>query len=426
MSAVRDTREFPTDLESEGALLGAILLRPSLMIDLIDTVEPGDFMKPLYGNIYGAMCEMHDVGAPVDAVTVKAHMGPLVTLGDLAELTINTPSVGSWRRYSERVIEMSRRRAMIRHYADLIDRAYQHGSDIDEILGDSDPANGNHLAAPRKAEIAGLYNVAEFLDRARENDLRKPWLIPHIMKPGWRIIVVAGEGVGKATLMRYLAVHAAAGRDPWRPEEFVDPRRVLYFDTENGEASIQHQIRIANRMPGTDVPRENPDFFHILHREGGVNLRDRRPRAEFEAVLQKVRPEIVFAGPLYKMFRKKPREDHEEAALEFTQIIDDLRVRYNFAIMLEAHAPKASGGGYRELSPTGSSVFMRWPEFGISLDVVGGATMTSDTYEIEVSRFRRDREIADWPQKLFRGKSQQYAWTPWHEYGRGTALRQLT
>lgn len=419
------TRAVPGDLDAEQALLGAILLRPSILLEIINTVDAGDFFKALNGNIYAAMCDMHAAGQPIDPITVKSYMGPGVSFEDLNALTVNTPSISSWKRYSERIIETSRRRMMIQHYAGLIDRTYTHGSDIEEIIGESDPAAMNRLVAPRGVQIAGLYNVADFLDQSIREANTKPWLIPHLFKPMWRCVVVAGEGVGKATLMRFLAVHAAAGRDWFDPSQFVEPVSCLYVDSENSVSAIAHQIRISNRMPGLDVPRENPEFLHIWHREGGMNLRDRRTRAEFEAVLQKTRPQMVFAGPLYKLFRRKPREDHEEAALEFTEIIDDLRVRYGFAIMLEAHAPKASGGGYREMSPTGSSLFMRWPEFGISLDVVGGATMDAQTYEIEVSRFRRDREVADWPQKLFRGKSNTRAFTGYWEHGKTTALRTM-
>lgn len=420
-----DTREVPCDLPAEQSLLGAALIRPSLMIDLINTVDAGDFMKAVHGNIYASMCDMHQAGQPIDAITVKGHMGPGVDMETLAELTAVTPSVSAWKGYADRIIETSRRRYMIQHYAELINRTYQHGSNIEDIIGESDPAAVNRLVAPRNIEVEGLFTLADFMDAAIREVDHKPFLVPHMIKAMWRVVIVAGEGVGKATLMRYIAVHAAAGRDLWQPDEFVDPVRCLYVDVENSASSILHQIRIANRTPGTDVPREVGDRFHIWHREGGMNLRDRRTRAEFESVLQRTRPQIVFAGPLYKLFRRKPREDHEEAALEFTEIIDDLRVRYGFAIVLEAHAPKASGGGYREMSPTGSSLFLRWPEFGISLDVVGGATMDAQEYEIEVSRFRRDREVADWPQKLYRGRSLKYAWTPYFERGRCTALGDL-
>lgn len=419
------TPPVPSDLDAEASLLGAILLRPSLMLDLIGTLDAGDFMKPLHGNLYAAMCDMHEGGVAIDHVTVKGYMGAGCSHEDLAELIAITPSVSSWKRYSERIIETSRRRLMIHHYAELINRTYQHGSNIEDIIGESDPASVNRLVAPRNVDVSGLFTITEFIDSAVREVDNKPFLIPHIIKARWRAMIVAGEGVGKATLMRFLALHAAAGRDPWDPQARIDPVRCTYVDVENSASSMLHQFRIANRYPGSDVPREAAEHLNIWHREGGMNLRDRRTRAEFEAVLQRTRPEVVFAGPLYKLFRRKPREDHEEAALEFTEIIDDLRVRYNFAIVLEAHAPKASGGGYREMSPAGSSVFLRWPEFGISLDVVGGATMDATEYEIEVSRFRRDREVADWPQKLFRGKSAHYAWTPHFAYGRTAALRMI-
>jgi replicative DNA helicase len=244
------------------------------------------------------------------------------------------------------------------------------------------------------------------------------------MKPLWRILLVAPEGWGKAVLMRFLAIHAAAGRDPWEPSTFIDPRRVLYIDVENAESSIVHQLRIANTLHGVNIIGEAADTMHIWHREGGIDLRQRRTQAELEAVLQKTRPEIVFAGPLYKLYRRRPNEDMEQAALEFVEVLDDLRVRYGFALMLEHHAPKASGGGYREMNPFGSSLFLRWPEFGITMEPQGNVQPTDTRYVMQLGRFRRDREIADWPDELIRGAPQSF--TPWRarwNAGRGRALQ---
>mgnify|MGYP003381559012 CR=1 FL=1 len=57
------------------------------------------------------------------------------------------------------------------------------------------------------------------------------------------------------------------------------------------------------------------------------------------------------------MIRRPPRStlDRSSAASDVykrQEVIDDFRVRYNFAIMLEHHAPKGSGGsGFREMNP---------------------------------------------------------------------------
>jgi len=413
------SREIPAAIEAEESLLGAILLRPSLMKDLIAVVDPSDFYAPAHQAAYLAMCELHDRGRPIDPITLKAQAVG-VEISDLLTYQNATPSITAYSAYADLVIEASRRRRMIARYSELIEDVYR-GGDIEQILGSD--VSADRLIAPRSAEIRDLWALDAFMGRANNIIDDRPWLLPGTIKALWRVILVAPEGWGKAVLMRFLAVHAAAGRDPWNPARFIEPSRVLYVDVENAESSIAHQVRISNRMMIVDIVSEAADNMHIWHREGGIDLRQRRTQAEFEAVLQKVRPQIVFAGPLYKMYRRKASEDMEQAALGFVEVLDDLRVRYGFAIMLEHHAPKGNGGGYREMNPFGSSLFMRWPEFGLTLEPVGHVDPTDDRYEMKVSRFRRDREVADWPDAIIRGAPQGN--TPWigrWDRGRGTKL----
>lgn len=413
----------PHSIEAEQSLLGALLLRPGSLSELVPILDPSDFYVSLHQHIYAAMLRLWDDGRAIDAITVADASDGLVTAVQIVDLTTVTPSVSSFGRYADIVIEHSRRRRLIAHAADAIEQLYQPGSDVDRVMSYMDPS-GDRLIAPRSADISGLMTAADFIGLADAAEENRPWLIPHVLKALWRVIIVAGEGVGKGTLMRQLAVHAAAGRDPWLPDEIVEPRNVLYVDVENAMSSIRHQLRIANRAPKYDALFEARDRLHIWHREGGLNLRERRPLAEFEAVLQRTRPEIVFAGPLYKLYRKSPREDHEQAALDFVEKLDELRVRYGFALVLEHHAPKASGGGYRDMTPFGSSLWLRWPEFGLTLEPKGNFAPGDEVYSVEVGRFRAgDREVADWPQELDRNPKNTIPWTPrWPQGGRWSRL----
>lgn len=182
---------------------------------------------------------------------------------------------------------------------------------------------------------------------------------------------------------------------------------MLYVDTENPNTTILHQVKIANL--DVDFVGMRRPLLDLACREGGMNLRDRRTRADMENVLQKTRPEIVFAGPLYKLTHRKSGEDMEQATLELLEILDDFRVRFNFALMIEHHAPKGSGiSGHREMNPFGSSVLLRWPEFGITLEQEGHTSPNEDLMTLNVGRFR-DREQADWPDTITRGKMGQRA-----------------
>lgn len=419
---------IPTNLDAEAALLGCFLLRPTAVGELVDRLDASDFIKNDHHKAFEAIRALHVNGKPVDVLTVAAvaeqmfgeHGNGWLTV--IQDIVASPPAISNYGRYAETVIDNSRRRAVISRLGELADRTYEYENSVDEILAEVTSITGDHLIANRDGTVQGLFTAAELTAIVdHQEDLgNKPWLIPGTMKPGWRIIVVAGEGVGKAVLMRFLAAHAAAGRDPWNPTTFIEPRRCLYVDVENEAETVVHQIRIANRHH--DLLSESEGNLHIWHREGGINLRNRRTLAEFESVLQRTQPEIVFAGPLYKLFRRSPKEDLEQAALEFTEIIDDLRVRYGFAIMLEHHAPKASGGGFRELNPFGSSLFMRWPVIGLTLDFNGPVDHDSIDYQLNIGRFRRDRVLNDWPGAIERSSHSRYAFSGYWPMGRGQKL----
>jgi replicative DNA helicase len=126
-------------------------------------------------------------------------------------------------------------------------------------------------------------------------------------------------------------------------------------------------------------------------------------------------------SPLYKAFNKKGREDHEDAAAAVQTIIDDLRARFGFALIIEHHAPKGGQSG-RDFIPFGSSLWLRWPEYGITLAKSGD----KDGKEAKLGRFRGDRIRSDaWPSHLAWG--QGWPWeasyrdgvNPWHA---GTAF----
>ena len=404
-----DERLPPFNLEAEESLLGAALINRTVVPDLVGFVDPSDFYKPIHQHLWAAMIEMYASGIPIDIVTVgeatRAH-------GSTSELMLTlmnaVPATSNAQRYADIVVQASRRRKLMFHYSNLIEMCYLHTAD--EVVS-ADNIRADALMFRGDTNVKGLMSLAEFMDHAEEHAVQGEWLIPHILRPRWRVVIVAGEGVGKAMVLRSLGLHIAAGRDPWNYTQFIEPRRVLYVDAENTDSTILHQVRVSNKAADVDFKSECEDRFHIFRREAGFDLRKRRQQAEFEQMLIDTRPDIVMMGPFYKMFRRAPREDLEQATTELLEVLDDFRTRYNFALMIEAHAAKASGGGYRELNPRGSAVLMGWPEFGITLEIVGNPLPHEEHQVLDVGRFRRDREPADWPDQLERGNiGQNAAW----------------
>lgn len=205
-----------------------------------------------------------------------------------------------------------------------------------------------------------------------------------------------------STLLRQVGACAAQGVHPLRFDA-ISPVRVLVVDLENPVAAIaetgERLVSQLRRMTG-DV--YDPDRLRIHMRPDGMDLRSRHDRAELDRELALQRPQLVCIGPAYKLLRRRESsrstESHEEATDPVLRILDDLRARYGFALMVEHHAPLAAGGARRELRPYGSQRWQAWPELGL-----GMRPDRDDRGTYEIERFRGDRLQADWPTSLQRG-----------------------
>ena len=72
--------------------------------------------------------------------------------------------------------------------------------------------------------------LANVLDQEDNED----WIIPGILERQERVIFTGGEGAGKTTLVRQMAILSAAGINPFTFED-MPPVRVLVIDAENSE-----------------------------------------------------------------------------------------------------------------------------------------------------------------------------------------------
>lgn len=405
------------DPPAERALLGAMLLRSEPIGEIAKSIDVSDFHTIDHQRVYASILALYENGEPIDEITVAAHSD--VPLERVVELTSDTPAVSAWRKYMTIVITASRRRRAINAFSELSQRVVDD-PDIDSIIGDAMTVFNDPYLGSRATDVEGLVDVADFMSRAVERAAQYPWQIPYLIRRMWRIIIIGPEGVGKGTLMRQIALHAAAGRHPFAPKEFlIEPLKVLYLDGENPETTIERQITISNRDMSMDLVGEAAGNLTLWNLDNGLDIRSRRDRMRLDAVLQQLKPDLVCAGPLYKLYRRSSSEDLEQSTIEFLGVLDDLRKRHRFSLILEHHQPKAAGGGpYRTKDPFGSAALKRWPEIGITLEPEGIAGDV-EVQDYIVGRFREDREPNAWPTGLMKGKPfQQIAWAARWEHGR--------
>ncbi len=190
------------------------------------------------------------------------------------------------------------------------------------------------------------------------------------------------------------------------------------MDLENPQPILQPRLaglrRVAERSDLWDAGNVT-----IFARPGGVDLMHAGHAFRLADVVRKTEPDLIVAGPVYKMFEEGERDGPKHAAI--CRFFDKMRERYGCAVWLETHVPIAQTAGKRLMRPLGSGIWTRWPEFGITLERNGRKDKS-----LTLQRFRGDRaEGREWPDRLTRNLMPAPCW-PWvASYPQGTFMDRL-
>ena len=242
------------------------------------------------------------------------------------------------------------------------------------------------------------------------------WIVPGLLERMDRLILTGSEGLGKSTLFRQMAVTIAAGLHPFTLRH-AEPQRVLYVDLENSRRQAKRKLRPMTAA-AIQAGRDPHDNLFIECRPEGIDVT--KPEHETWLVSRAValQPSIVFTGPIYKMHEEDPND--ERPARKIAAVLDRVRAAANCAIVIETHSGHATEGlnGPRKVRPTGTSMWLRWPEFGYGIRPT--EDFTEDNRLVDFVAWRGDRDERDWPSRLRRGGSWPWqvatdpnnSWTP--------------
>ncbi len=306
--------------------------------------------------------------------------------------------------------------------------AYAAENDDDQVLtgaaGDMREAITAAETAFRPVAAEPPMSLGALLD---EEEDPYDWLVPGLLERTDRLILTGFEGTGKSFLLAQFALCVAAGLHPFTGEPMDSgEHRTLVFDCENSKRQMKRRYRrIAAQVDSLRLKFDmGPVNWHeavrIISRPEGVALTEPRELARIEQNVALSAPDLVVAGPLYKMSKLDVKD--EQAAKELTDTLDVLRVRHQFTLIAEAHAGHANdGGGNRRVRPIGSSLFLRWPEFGFGISPHRDAATQEHPDLVEVKHWRGSRDERAWPLVLKHGE--HLPWEPTGDYYRMLAER---
>lgn len=408
-----DTLDYRDDT-SELALLGAALDDPRITAAL--KVTDADFGQPFLGAVWEAMRATHSAGESPDIATLGKRLnGNRGQLRALLPELVGAGIAGNAEAYAAAILDRSQRRKLDAALVQLRQR-----------LGDLDTPVEDLMARAERAlvGISSLERVADAtltLDEFCDQDLPDTeWVIPELLARGERLVLTGVEGGGKSMWLRQVAVAVAAGLDPFSLRS-APPRRVLYVDCENPVGIMARKLAdlrtvIRSRSRSTDTR------MWLKRYPQGLDLAKPTDRLELHHLCQAFTPDLLVIGPAYKLYVGGAGAREEDLARQVTSVLDGLREEFGFALLLEHHSPHAAPGTeQRTVRPIGSSLWLRWPEFGIGLRPYEDPDMRRERKQrglaldpldraVDVVPWRGAREERPWPTRLVAGGEGALPW----------------
>lgn len=392
----------------DAAAIGAALISQECAEILCQSLTPDDFTSPIAQSVFDAICRLQGDDLDVTPLSVAAYVerndeGWVAdrVAAFLGDAIIDTPAISTIGSTVRLIRERSRGRHMV-HEVGHLSEMIRRGADVEDVVRAMRDTIESSEARRSGGVPEDLFSYAQLnAEVARRHEGSLDWVIPGMLRRRWRALFVAGEGTAKSTILRQCVIMCAAGKHPFAPSVAINPCRTLTIDAENPIEVVKHQFDII--MDAARLDESQLEEAHIWACEGGIDLRRSSGQTTMEAILEKVRPDLVTLGPIYKLGQRNG-DDWDEAATELILFLDAMRCKYNFALMLEHHAPQARSDGSRDLRPFGSSTWLRWPEFGIKL-VAEELDDIRQPHKVKIDYWRPPRiSAASWPSHLERSK----------------------
>ncbi len=272
----------PHNVEAEEAVLGALLIDPDAVFDVINIVTPAAFYRVHNRWVYEAILALYERRDPIDFITLSDELRRREQLEDvggevyLAGLLNVVPTSVNARTYAQLIEAASTRRQLLAAAGTIADLAYDEAEDITSVIdrseqtlfGVSEKRTTRDLVPVRQIAQSYLERVEELNRRGEDiigvptgfNDLDR---ILGGLNRSDLIIVAARPGMGKTSLQISMALTAARRYD----------KRVAMFSLEmSGEQLVQRMIAIETRIDSQRLRRgaltdaEWPIFMQAIGR----------------------------------------------------------------------------------------------------------------------------------------------------------------
>lgn len=151
----------PQNIESEKALIGAILLRNEAIFDVVDLIREDCFYAEKHNIIWKSIFELFTKGEPIDILSLankleeKKDLAKVGGRSYIAELASEVPSSANAEHYAYIVHKKHMMRSLIAAAQDITRFAYEDADDLEETLEN---------AEKKIFEVTNVSSAGKFID----------------------------------------------------------------------------------------------------------------------------------------------------------------------------------------------------------------------------------------------------------------------
>jgi len=404
------SNKIPHNLEAERMLLGTLLTFPYQTDAVFVLLRSEDFYKPQHAAVYAAILQQREHGNPVDAVSMVAALESMGTTMNRAEIVALANEAGITTHataHAHIIVEAAARRRLMTVGGDITSAAKDPETPLADVLGLA-------RTAVERADLPMGGTPDQNIDEFVEQDNAYDWLVGPTEEGGLglvermdRILLVAEEGAGKSILLRQFGIMVSQGIHPFA-QVAMAPKRVMIIDLENPPRLAARKMEsIRNKTIDFCVANNityDPERCRVIMKPEGLDITKRGDAMWLTERVAANRPDLLCIGPLYKLHEAEDEKSSEVRQVQIT--LDRIRVRYECALLMETHAPHESFTKFGKIRPSGSRLWIRWPEFILTLSPMEPGL----TEHWWLNHARGPRDERNWPKGLKRGTS--FPWVP--------------
>lgn len=329
--------------------------------EVFSIVSVADFTPGPAQDIAAVILGVLGEGEPINPMAILTECGKVkAALGKWYALNVSEAYYSTPEYVAREVHQAAQRDRALAISVRLQQRLQTSSIDVEEAVS---LARGEFTDLDRQA-FSSVPTPLTFDELMALEDDNQPWTIYGMLRRREVMMLTGQEGGGKSLLLSQIMLGASTGISTLSPDlHRFAPQRVFVVDVENDNVQIRDNLRKVWPMLKETARDQKPDL--LFSPTKAVDLTKPKEQAALIREIVAAKPDIVYMGTVYKI---APTSQYEEQFFAVRNAVDAVRDEIGSSFLIENHGGHdKDGNGVRDFRPFGSSMWRRWPNFGIGL-----------------------------------------------------------